>query len=97
MDIMDKDGEPDYTIKQIDENFKLEKGDILLSNDHLHVYIGNGMNPADNYGWGRVYREYPRVYNFDKVNDNNEFYYLIKEENNNDHRYVRIFRYVGGR
>ena len=40
----------DLLINKIDLNFKLDKGDIICRNGHIHIYIGN--DKIDNFGWG---------------------------------------------
>lgn len=91
---VDEDGKVDYFVKTINNDFSLRCGDILVRKNHLHIYLDNGQNPANNYGWGRVYREYPRKYSFTKKNDGG-YYYIINEENDEDLKYTRIFRYIG--
>lgn len=86
----------DIDIKLISSNFKLEKGDILCRNGHIQIYIGN--ENTDNFGWGKVSRDFPANYSFDIVRDNsNNSKYTIKMDKGSDvEYYTRVYRYVGG-
>ncbi len=85
---------PNSKINKIDENFKLEKGDIICRQGHVHIYIGN--DGTDNFGWGKVNRYFPARYNF-SVEKSEANDYLIKMDNNNGAEYyTRVYRYVGG-
>lgn len=81
-------------IDRIDNNFKLEKGDIICRDGHIHIYVGNDGN--DNFGWGKVNRKYPAKYNFSVERIGSE--YRIKMDKGNDIEYYeRVYRYRGGK
>ncbi|MBQ2205377.1 MAG: hypothetical protein II411_05740 [Lachnospiraceae bacterium] len=83
----------EITIEQINKEFKLEKGDIICRNGHVHIYIGN--NGKDNFGWGKVNRLFPAYYTFSVINTDNV--YKIKMEKGGDEElYTRVYRYKGG-
>ena len=76
-----------------DDANKLEKGDIICRDGHIHVYVGN--NGTDNFGWGKVNRYYPANYYFSIESDNNE--YVIKmDKGNTIEYYTKVYRYIGG-
>ena len=81
----------DNRIKEIDASFKLEKGDIICRDGHIHIYIGD--NETTNFGWGKVNRYFPANYRFSIDNDK----YVVKMDKDNDVEfYTKVFRYVGG-
>lgn len=95
---VDKDGKSDFTIKHLTDGFKLETGDFLTVNSdsfhHVHFCLedeqtnerGGIVNKKkDNFGWGRVYREYPTKYT------------LTYDSNSKKIKggYTRVYRYVG--
>ena len=83
----------DSRILEMGATFKLEKGDIICREGHIHVYIGN--NGTDNFGWGKVNRYYPANYYFSIESDNNE--YVIKMDKGNAiEYYTKVYRYIGG-
>ena len=83
----------EITIEQINKEFKLEKGDIICRNGHVHIYIGN--NGKDNFGWGKVNRLFPAYYTFSVINTDNV--YKIKMKKGGDEElYTRVYRYKGG-
>lgn len=85
---------PEKKIDRIDNNFKLEKGDIICRDGHIHIYVGNDGN--DNFGWGKVNRKYPAKYNFSVERIGSE--YRIKMDKGNDIEYYeRVYRYRGGK
>lgn len=83
----------DLLINKIDVNFKLDKGDIICRNGHIHIYIGN--DKIDNFGWGKVNRYFPAHYMFSTENIGDDF--KIKMDKGNDiEYYTRVYRYEGG-
>ena len=80
-------------IGKINENFKLENGDIICRTGHIHIYIGN--NGTDNFGWGKVNRYFPANYYFSIENKNNE-YRIKMDKGNLTEYYTKVYRYVGG-
>lgn len=86
--------ETDYLkIDKIDANFKLEKGDIVCRNGHVHIYIGN--EETDNFGWGKVNRYFPAHYKFSIENTINNSKIKMDKENDIEY-YTRVYRYEGG-
>ena len=81
------------TISKLDVNFKLEKGDIVCRNGHVHIYIGN--DGTDNFGCGKVNRYYPVNYSFSIEEIDNQYKVRMDKENSVEY-YDRIYRYVGG-
>lgn len=48
---VDKDTYAEGYIFKIDNDFKLQKGDILAREGHVHIYLGDGiMTEAYNFG-----------------------------------------------
>ena len=85
-------------IKLIDEKFKLQKGDILVRNGHTHFYLGDNEKSANNFGWGKVNRDYPVVYSFDILKNKNDKYYIRMNKGNGKYEhYTRVYRYVGNK
>ena len=89
---MDGDGKNDFTINNITDSFKLEATDFLAIYDtdknfkHVHFCLEDESvagKVKKNFGWGRVYREYPIKCTFR--------YYNGKLTNG----YTRVYRYVG--
>lgn len=93
------DGKIDYSTNIIDKDFKLKEGDLIVRENHIHVFMDNKMLNAKNFGWGKVNREYPKNYSF-YVNKIEENYYITcdndKDANGNFNLYNRVYRYVGG-
>ena len=84
------------SLKLIDENFELQKGDILVRDGHTHFYLGDSKKNANNFGWGKVNRNYPVVYSFDILKDKNNKYYIQMNKGNDEcEYYTRVYRYVG--
>ena len=95
-------------IEKLTPSFNLEKGDVVCRKGHVQIYIGN--NETDNFGWGKVSRNFPANYNFSltesevnsldevTVNDtNNEKKYIVKmDKGYGTEVYTRVYRYVGG-
>ena len=46
----------EFEILPIDKNFKLQKGDILSRDGHVHIYLSD----EENFGWGKVNNIYPQ-------------------------------------
>lgn len=46
----------EFEILPIDKNFKLQKGDILSRDGHVHIYLSDEVN----FGWGKVNNMYPQ-------------------------------------
>ena len=46
----------EFEILPIDKNFKLQKGDILSRDGHVHIYLSD----EENFGWGKVNNVYPQ-------------------------------------
>lgn len=93
---VDKDTYAEGYIFKIDNDFKLQKGDILAREGHVHVYLGDGvMTEADNFGWGRVYRSFPQIYEIKKEQLDGKNFISLKNGNGDKEYYRRIYRYVG--
>lgn len=90
---LDNDGHKDFVINKLDYSFRLRKGDILVRDGHVHIYLGDGgtENQA-NFGWGRVNNIFPR---HTKIWTTNNSVKLINSANGID-TYTRVFRYRGG-
>lgn len=83
----------DEYIKVINSNFKLERGDIICRDGHIHIYIGN--EETDNFGWGKVNRFYPANYKF-SIKENISEYIIEMDKGNSEEYYTRVYRYEGG-
>lgn len=46
----------EFEILPIDKNFKLQKGDIISRDGHVHIYLSD----EENFGWGKVNNIYPQ-------------------------------------
>ena len=80
----------------IDDDFVLQKGDILAREGHVHIYLGNGItSEADNFGWGRVYRSFPQTYEIKADHLNGKNCISLTNGNGNKEYYRRIYRYIG--
>ena len=81
---------------QIGSDFRLQKGDILARDGHVHIYLGDGISiNAENFGWGRVYRFFPQVYEIKTAGSDGDYYISLKNSNGNDEHYRRVYRYLG--
>ena len=87
---MDGDGKNDFTINNITDSFKLEATDLLaIYSDnfkHVHFCLEDESvvgKVKKNFGWGKVFREYPVKCTF---------WYNNGSHNNG---YTRVYRYVG--
>lgn len=81
------------SINRITRDFKLERGDIICRDGHIHIFIGN--NGTDNFGWGKVNRYFPANYNFSIEEIDNQ-YKIRMDKGNSVEYYNRIYRYIGG-
>ena len=91
------DGVIEGYIFKIDDGFTLQKGDILARDGHVHVYLGDGIvTDAPNFGWGRVYRDYPQKYDIciTKREDERNYVSLINSAGKEE-VYSRVYRYIG--
>lgn len=92
-----KDNNPEGYIHEITDDFQLENGDIICREGHVHLYLGDGnMLVADNFGWGRVYRYYPWVYEISvqKEPDGKNKVILINSAGEEE-AYSRVYRFIG--
>ncbi len=78
------DGYYELEVFQIDNQFKLQRGDVLSSDTHIHVYIDEYAN----FGWGKVNNVYPQNTHTYVDYINNKIICTGQEFN-------RVFRYVG--
>ena len=93
---VDKDTYAEGYIFKIDNDFKLQKGDILAREGHVHIYLGDGiMTEAYNFGWGRVYRSFPQVYEIKKEQLDGKNLISLKNGNGDKEYYRRVYRYIG--
>lgn len=91
---VDGDNNADGYVFPIDDRFQLQKGDILARDGHVHIYLGDGIAAeAANFGWGRVYRSFPRIYEITVDHDNGSI--LLKSGPGHEERYRRVYRYLG--
>ena len=91
-----KDTEPEGYIFRIGDDFTLRKGDILAKAGHVHFYLGDGIAvEAENFGWGRVYRSYPRVYRIKMVKRDGLNYVSLVNSAGEEELYERVYRYLG--
>ena len=81
---------------RIDSGFQLQKGDILARDGHVHIYLGNGtVLGAENFGWGRVYRSFPQIYDIEPVKINGSYCISLKNSSGEKEYYRRVYRYIG--
>ena len=80
-------------IQNIDYDFKLERGDIICRDGHIHIYIGN--SEIDNFGWGKVNRYFPTRYKFSIEKIDGKFQIKMDKGNSIEY-YTKVYRYVGG-
>jgi len=94
---VDKDDCPEGYIFKMDKDFKLEKGDILATNGHVHIYLGDGKAiSSENIGWGKVNRNYPQVYEICMEEYADDAYRVkIINKNGEESYYTRVYRYLG--
>lgn len=93
---VDKDNNPEGLIFKIDNDFRLREGDILARRGHVHIYLGDGMVvEAPNFGWGRVYREYPQVYSIGVESIEGQNYIYLVNSAGEKELYTRVYRYIG--
>jgi hypothetical protein len=93
---VDKDTYAEGYIFKIDNDFMLQKGDILAREGHVHIYLGDGvMTEADNFGWGRVYRSFPQIYEIKKEQLDGKNFISLKNGNGDKEYYRRVYRYIG--
>lgn len=94
---VNKDSNIEGYIFRIDDNFVLKKGDILSRNGHVHIYLGDGKAiEASNFGWGRVYRDYPQVYDiYISKNTDGENNIVLINSAGKEEIYTRVYRYIG--
>lgn len=81
---LNNDGYYEGIINMIDNSFKLQKGDILARDGHVHFFL----NDNQNFGWGKVNNVYPQ----------NSLTYVDYSNNTiicNDEIFTRVYRYVG--
>ena len=88
-------------INKINSDFQLSKGDIIVRKGHVHIYLGNGYGNSENFGWGKVNRVFPQIYNYElKTDDGENFYIVCDHDINNEQqyrKYTRIYHYKGGK
>ncbi|MBO4374742.1 MAG: hypothetical protein J5829_06515 [Lachnospiraceae bacterium] len=93
---MDNDTSAEGYIFKIDKNFRLQKGDILAREGHVHIYLGDGYAAkADNFGWGRVYRSFPQTYEIQAEFHNGTTCISLANGNGDKEYYNRVYRYLG--
>ena len=93
---VDNDSLPEGYIFPIDDDFRLQKGDILAREGHVHIYLGDGMAAnAANFGWGRVYRSYPQTYRITVKNVDGHRYISLINSAGTEEAYPRVYRYTG--
>ena len=80
-------------IQYITDGFKLERGDIICKKGHIHIYIGN--EETDNFGWGKVNRNFPAHYKFSIEKINGEYQIKMNKGSSVEY-YTKVYRYVGG-
>lgn len=74
----------EFEIYPIDNEFKLQKGDILSRDGHIHIYLSEN----ENFGWGKVNNIYPQ----------NTLTYIDSTTNTiicNGEEFDRVYRYIG--
>jgi hypothetical protein len=93
---VDDDHVSEGFIFEINDGFRLCKGDILVRNGHVHIYLGDGSSvEAPNFGWGRVYRSYPQIYNIEQRTGDAGNYISLTNSAGEEERYTRVYRYLG--
>lgn len=81
---INNDGCIDFSVLPIDENFILQKGDVISRNGHIHIYLTDN----ENFGWGKVNNAYPQFTNtYIDYSDNTII--CTKE------KFTRVYRYNG--
>ena len=81
---LNNDGYFDFEIFAIDNDFTLQKGDILSRDGHIHIYLSDDKN----FGWGKVNSVYPQeTLTYKDVATN----YIIC----NGEKFNRVYRYIG--
>lgn len=92
----DNDTYAEGYVFMISDNFKLQKGDILAREGHVHIYLGDGIAAeAPNFGWGRVYRSFPQTYEIKKEQINGNNCITLTNGNGDKEYYRRVYRYIG--
>ena len=74
----------EFEIFPIDKEFKLQTGDILSRDGHIHIYLSD----TENFGWGKVNNVYPQ-----KTST-----YIDSISNNiicSGAAFDRVYRYIG--
>lgn len=74
----------EFEIYPIDNEFKLQKGDIFSRDGHIHIYLSEN----ENFGWGKVNNIYPQ----------NTLTYIDSTTNTiicNGEEFDRVYRYIG--
>lgn len=74
----------EFEIFPIDKEFKLQAGDILSRDGHIHIYLSEN----ENFGWGKVNNVYPQ----------NTLTYIDPTTNNiicSGESFDRVYRYIG--
>jgi hypothetical protein len=95
---IDNDSNPDGYIFKIPNDFKLKKGDILAREGHVHIYLGDGTSQkAENFGWGRVYRNYPQFYSIYPVQSEDGNYVALVNSMGEIEHYPRVYRFKESR
>ena len=93
---VNSDSIPEGYIFKITDDFKLKEGDILARPGHVHIYLGDGeCISAENFGWGRVYREFPAIYDIQVKKVNGDNVIALTNSANEDEYYTRVYRYIG--
>ena len=90
-----KDNIDDYEIKSLPSNFKLQVGDFVACDGHVHFCLeddndSRSNTDKDNFGWGSVCREYPKHYKFKVESAGNNKYHIVSS----GHVYTRVYRYT---
>lgn len=87
---------PEGYILRMNDDFSLQKGDILARPGHVHIYLGDGKCiSAENFGWGRVYREFPQIYDIQVKKVDGKNIIALTNSTNEDEYYPRVYRYAG--
>ncbi len=94
----DKDTYAEGYVFLLNDDFKLQKGDILAREGHVHIYLGDGIAAeAPNFGWGRVYRSFPQTYVIKTNQLNGNSCISLTNGNGDTEYYRRVYRYIGTR
>ena len=90
------DGLVDFEIDELTKDFKLERGDILLSKDCLAFYLGeNDRSGYEIFGWNEVNRTYPSILDVKIIEQDEKNMIRITNAKSNKNRfYSRIFRFA---